>query len=265
MITFGELCSPSVAIQADLGPQRPKRGVLRRVLRKPVTKDEASRQSRSVKKRPAASKPNYVPEHQKLDSETAQLKDVIWMNTEVVLEDLLKMSEKQLLQTLYKSKHLLKPSACPHCGKESLGKLAFLRNKWHKMQEARAASHHQLCFAHTGGVEGASWHFVLRCLGGAGQHGACVDSRGYRQCGQACVEGLEALAGYLVCGRWRSCDEDLLGSLIPGTHRAEDGRATGGCIDFALCTPHVCVFARHQARGVADHDLVSYDLRLDSS
>ena len=60
--------------------QRPKRGVVKRVLRKPVTKDEASRQSRSVKKRPAASKPNYVPEYQKLDSEAAQLKDVTWMN-----------------------------------------------------------------------------------------------------------------------------------------------------------------------------------------
>ena len=75
--------------------QRPKGGVLRRVLKKPVTKDEASRQSRSVEKRPAASKPNYVPEYQKLDSVAAQL------------------------QTLYKSKHLPKPSACPHCGQES--------------------------------------------------------------------------------------------------------------------------------------------------
>ena len=79
-----------------------------------MTRDEASRQSRSVKKRPA-SKPDYVPDHQRLDSEAAQLKDVTWMNTEVVLEDFLTMSAK-LLQTLYKSKLLLKPSACPHCG-----------------------------------------------------------------------------------------------------------------------------------------------------
>ena len=72
------------------------------------------------------------------------------------------------------------------------------------------------------------------------------------------------ISAALACGRWRSCDEDLLGSSIPGTHRAENGQATARCIDFALCTPHVCAFARNQARGLADHDLVSYDLRLDS-
>ena len=155
--------------------QRPKGGVLRHVLRKPVTKDEASRQSRSVKKRPAASKPNYVPEHQKLDSETAQLKDVIWMNTEVVLEDLLKMSEKQLLQTLYKSKHLLKPSACPHCGKESLSKLAFLRNKWQYRCYATKCKKHVLpvSTSSVGGIRGAIGNVVRR------------------------VQGLEARAGYL--------------------------------------------------------------------
>ena len=181
--------------------QSPKRGVLRRVLRKPVTKGEASRQSRSVKKRPAASKPNYLPE-QKLDSETAQLKDVIWMNTEVVLEDLLKMSEKQLLQTLYKGKRLLKPSARPHCRRETLSKLAFLRNKCQYRCYATKCKKHVLPVStssvlHTQvGLKGQVG--TLFCaVWGAGQHGACVDSRSYRQCGQACVQGLEALAGYL--------------------------------------------------------------------
>ena len=95
--------------------------------------------------------------------------------TEVLLEDLLKMPEKQLLQTLYKGKRLPKPSACPHCRKETLSKRAFLRNKWQYRCYATKCKKHVLpvSTSSVGGIRGAIGNVVRR------------------------VQGLEARAGYL--------------------------------------------------------------------
>ena len=64
----------------------------------------------------------------------------------------------------------------------------------------------------------------------------------------------------VMSGRWRSSDEDVIGDLVlPGTHRI-NGELTGRNIDFAISTRAVPAWARGQARAMADHDLVFYDL-----
>ena len=93
-----------------------------RVLRRPHGKIS------QVKKKPAA-KPSYVPSSQKVDDDKT-LRDVVWANTDVVLEDLLVQRERQLLTSLYKSGHMSKPEVCTHCLLGKVGHLLFQREKW---------------------------------------------------------------------------------------------------------------------------------------
>ena len=111
--------------------QKPKRGTLRRTLRPAVIKEEATRTR--VRKKPAAAaavaKPDYVPEHQQKD-DAKSTRDVTWSNTETTLDDLLGMSEKNLIQALWKGDHRQKQKTCTHCGQASLGKFKLQRVKW---------------------------------------------------------------------------------------------------------------------------------------
>ena len=67
-----------------------------------------------------------------------------------------------------------------------------------------------------------------------------------------------------ACGRWRACDEIILGdNLGEGTFRNADGKYSGRNIDFGLVTPHVHVCERFQFLGVADHDGVAYDFHIN--
>ena len=51
--------------------------------------------------------------------------------------------------------------------------------------------------------------------------------------------GVAPLSEAKATGRWRSCDEDVVGdNALPGTHRV-DGVLTGRTIDFAISTPSI--------------------------
>ena len=77
----------------------PKRGSLRRLPRKQVNKDEETRQSRRSSKK-VVLKPTYVPTHRVFDDKPTETRTLTWMNSKIVLEDFLKMSEKSFLQSL---------------------------------------------------------------------------------------------------------------------------------------------------------------------
>ena len=70
-----------------------------------------------------------MPSSQKVDDDKT-LRAVVWANTDVVLEELLVQTERQLLTSLYKSGHMSKPEVCTHCHVGKVGHLLFQREKW---------------------------------------------------------------------------------------------------------------------------------------
>ena len=74
--------------------------------------------------------------------------------------------------------------------------------------------------------------------------------------------GRRPISTACATGRWHAMDEAVLGDVVlPGTHRNPRGELTGRTIDFGMASQRVVTRTRHQTRGPADHDLVSYGVQ----